>query len=235
MTENEKRLKGGVGGKSTRMRERFTVETPSRDILQKYLVHYSGKDLYLGTEVASPTSETLFGNSRPLHMDLGCGRGEYAIMMAEQYPERNFVGIDYHAKSLYVGIHKVAELGLTNVRFLLADLQGLMPYIPSETVEKASVLFPAPIVNPRHAKNDVMRQSFIEQVHRILGEENSFLFVSDAEWYFQEKVKLMQDLELFALLLIQQSIEESITRYQKQWQSKGIPSNRAELMKLPSR
>ena len=216
------------------MRERVNVEIPTRDILAKYLHYYSGKDLYLGTDVLAPTSETLFGNTRPLHIDFGCGRGEYVNMMAEQYPERNFVGIDFHALSLYVGVNRAAQAHLPNVKFVLADFPKLAEYIPSETVEQASVLFPAPIVNPKFEKKEVMRVPFIEQVHRVLGQDNKFLFVTDAQWYFEEKVKLMQDLQLFALLVIAQGIEAPITRYQQQWQSKGIPSNRAELLKRPS-
>jgi len=56
--------------------------------------------------------------------------------------------------------------------------------------------------------------------------------VSDAEWYFQQKIKLMQEMSLFALIFLQQSIEDPIAKYQRQWQEKGIPSNKAVLKRV---
>lgn len=86
------------------------------------------------------------------------------------------------------------------IGFLLANLQALMPYLPSDTVKKASVLFPTPL-DLKQAKNDVMRQSFMEQVPRALGEDNTVPFVIDTEWYFHKKVKLMQNPELLPFYL----------------------------------
>lgn len=103
MPERQDRLKGGVGGKSVRMHERFKVDKPDQDLLTRYFRHYSDRDLYLGTgDIVIPTSEYLFGNTHPTHFDFGCGRGEYILSMAGQYPERNFVGVDEHVRSLYL-------------------------------------------------------------------------------------------------------------------------------------
>lgn len=233
MTGHERPLKGGLGGRSTRMHERFKVETPKTEVLKRYLHYYSGKDLYLGLERNDlPSPENLFNDTKPFYVDFGCGRGEYAIMMAQQYPDSNFVGIDYHLRSLYMGIHHASALNLHNLKFIRADVRTFMPYLPSGSIEEASVLFPAPIVNPKHNENDVLNAPFIQQVNRTLDDDRNLLFVSDAEWYFKEKVRLMQDMHLFTLLLIQQTMETPITRYQKQWQEKGIPSNNAVLKRL---
>lgn len=233
MKSSERPLKGGIGGKSTRMRERFRVETPDQEVLEKYLVYFSGKSLYQGLQKNEiPSPENIFSDSKPFYADFGCGRGEYVVMLAQQYPDYNFVGIDYHLRSLYIGIHNAHSLNLPNVKFIRADLRSFMPYMISGSVEEASVLFPAPIVNPKHDQNDVLSLPFVQHVNRVLDVDKHLLFVSDAEWYFKEKIKMMQEINLFALLLLQQSVEEPITRYQRQWQEKGIPSNRAVLKKV---
>jgi tRNA (guanine-N7-)-methyltransferase len=106
---SNERLKGGVGGASTRMRERIKVETPSADSIAKHAIFYSDRDLHRGNVELVPTPESLFGNTKPLHLDLGCGRGEYIVAMAEECPDRNFVGVDFHKKSLYFGINAAVK------------------------------------------------------------------------------------------------------------------------------
>jgi len=228
-------LKGGVGGKSTRMRERFRVETPEPEVLAKYFAMYSGEHLYAKPEdVLAPSSETLFGNGKPLVVDLGCGRGEYLISLANESPDNNHVGVDFHTRSLYVGVHQARAQGLENIMFLRANFEQLLPFFLPSSTESISILFPAPIVNPTRIKSDVLKPSTVQEIYRVLRPGGRFLFKSDAPWYFSEKLGLIEALGLFEIGSIIRGIEEPITRYQRQWQSKGIVSNSAEMVKKPA-
>jgi len=224
------RLKGGVGGAGRRIRERIRIEKPSDEAVAKHAVFYSDRDLHLGNIELIPTPERLFGNTNPIHFDLGCGRGEYMISLAEQYPDRNFVGIDSHLMSLYFGINAALNKKLSNIKFIRADVRNLFPYIPDETVQVCSILFPAPIAKKR-SKRELIREPLVRQVCRVLSDQDIFIFVSDAQEYFDEKIAMIKKLQIFKLNLISSSIEDPVTRYQRLWQSKGIPSNRAEFIK----
>ncbi len=224
-------FKGGVGGKSPRMRERFTVETPSAEPLNAYFVKYLNEDLRSNPiDLIPPTSESLFGNQKPLVVDLGCGRGEFVLSEAYANPNNNYVGIDFHTRSLYLGVHVADHLKLENVKFLRADIRQFLQFIPTSSVEQVSVLFPAPIISPKFKNCDVLNKFSVAEISRILKQGGKFIFVSDAEGYFSDKLSLI-DLELFEIINISKNIENPVTRYQKQWQSKGIPSNRVEMIK----
>jgi 2-polyprenyl-3-methyl-5-hydroxy-6-metoxy-1,4-benzoquinol methylase len=53
--------------------------------------------------------------------DVGCGHGVSTILMAQTFPESQFVGIDYHDASIEIAREHAAEAGLTNASFVVAD------------------------------------------------------------------------------------------------------------------
>ena len=60
----------------------------------------------------------VFGNSNPIVLELGCGKGEYAVGMGKLYPEKNFIGIDIKGARMWTGAKEVDSLSLPNVAFL---------------------------------------------------------------------------------------------------------------------
>ena len=221
--------KGGHGGKNTRMRERFSIDKPSDELLSKYYTNYDTRGMYGGKkDIDRPDSNTFFGKSDELTTwDFGCGRGEYVVAQAKENPDKLYVGVDEHDDSLYHGVYAAAEAELDNVHFVRAHIDLLTPYIEDGAIEDASVLFPAPIVQRRNAHKDVLKQGFIEDLHRTMTESGELNFASDAEAYFQHKVAFIEQSGLFVVARTTRLMEEPVTRYQKQWQDKGIPTNRA--------
>lgn len=63
-----------------------------------------------GTEV--------FGNDRPIILELGCGKGEYTIALAERFPENNYIGVDIKGARLWKGAKYATEHAMPNVAFL---------------------------------------------------------------------------------------------------------------------
>ena len=45
-------------------------------------------------QLAGHWNEQVFHNDHPIVLELGCGRGEYTVGMAQRYPDKNFIGID---------------------------------------------------------------------------------------------------------------------------------------------
>ena len=58
-----------------------------------------------------------FKNDHPIVVELGCGKGEYSVYLAQQYPEKNFVGVDIKGARFWAGAKESLELGLPNVAF----------------------------------------------------------------------------------------------------------------------
>ncbi len=109
-----------------------------------------------------------FGNDHPLILELGCGKGEYSLALAERCPSRNVVGIDRRSDRFW----KAARLALTrrisNVAFLRADISDLDLYFDESQVETIWIPFPDPRPKRRHAKHRILARPFLEMYKKIL-------------------------------------------------------------------
>lgn len=66
--------------------------------------------------------------ARELHLDLGCGKGQFAVAQAQRHPDVLFVGLDYDRTCIALAAQKACELELGNCVFALADGEDLATY-----------------------------------------------------------------------------------------------------------
>jgi tRNA (guanine-N7-)-methyltransferase len=85
-----------------------------------------------------------FGNSHPIVLEVGCGKGEYTVGLAKNNRERNFIGIDIKGARLWRGCRSVVEESLHNVAFIrtLADHMERL-FAPGE-ISEVWITFPDP-------------------------------------------------------------------------------------------
>jgi tRNA (guanine-N7-)-methyltransferase len=209
---------------------RMSVEAPPEDILKRYYLLYPGRMLYFEPEsLPMISSETLFGNTKPLALDLGCGRAEFSIAQAQLRPEWNWVGIDVERKPLWYAVRCAAAADLDNILFVKADLRLVMRKVPDGVVPAAYVLFPSPAVKHKHENRDVLSEHFIADIRRVLMPGGHFAFVTDHREYYQKVLPLL-DAQLRRVRQTE-GIEGGPTWYQRLWERRGIPSLRAEYVK----
>ncbi len=77
-----------------------------------------------------------FKNDRPIVLELGCGRGEYTIGMAQRVPEKNFIGIDRKGARIWRGCKDGIEQNLTNVGFLRIKIEDIEYYFDKDEVHE---------------------------------------------------------------------------------------------------
>src|SRR5688500_3311098 len=143
---------------------------PDEAVLKRYLLHWHTGDLYHRSEdFPRITSEALFGNDRPLELEIGCGTGEFLCHLAAAYPEHNYVGLDVSLKSLYVAIHEANERGLANIRFIKASSQTIHPLLDDESLRAVYVHFPEPILRPKFRKRRLFNPPFLREITRALS------------------------------------------------------------------
>ena len=58
--------------------------------------------------------DTYFKNSNPIVLELGCGKGEYAVELARNYPDKNFIGVDIKGARMWTGATQALKEGLKN-------------------------------------------------------------------------------------------------------------------------
>ena len=125
--------------------DRFPVRQPLDAALRRYYRSYDGATLYhTPKRLPDVTSASLFGNIRPLILDLGCGRGEFLIGQAQRHPEHNYAGLDFQRKYLYDAVNSADALDLDNLLFLRVDLRQALVKVPATRRPRSSCCFRLP-------------------------------------------------------------------------------------------
>jgi len=207
--------------------KRFRVKPPLPEVQAHYLREYDPKQVYhLPHEVPPISSPSLFGDDRLLSLDLGCGRGDFLITQAAEHPAENFVGIDWHLKSLWDAIHKAQRAALDNVRLVTADVRLARSIVPDESVHEVNLLFPPPLLLHKRINADPLPETLLPQIHRVLAPGGWFHFVTDHPDYFEIKRRLIEGSGLFTLEAESQAFEGGITWFQRFWEGHAVESKR---------
>ena len=133
-----------------------------------------------------------FLNSRPLILELACGRGEYTIGLAGRFPGQNFIGVDIKGDRLWKGSTLAVEQNLTNVAFLRTQILLIENFFESGEVDEIWLTFP----DPRPRKIDVRRRltnsRFLIMYKSLLKPEGYFRFKTDNTGLFEYTLEEIQ-------------------------------------------
>src|ERR1700757_3325669 len=127
----------------------------------------------------------LFGRSAPLQVDLGCGDGSFLCEMAQQFPKRNFLGIERLTKRVEKVRRKAEKL--ENVRVLRADTSCAVLYLlPESSVETFYLLFPDPWPKQRHQFRRIFTRAFLDAIAVTLEQNGVLRVATDQCDYFHQ-------------------------------------------------
>ncbi|MED4334709.1 tRNA (guanosine(46)-N7)-methyltransferase TrmB, partial [Geobacillus stearothermophilus] len=94
----------------------------------------------------------LFGNERPIHIEIGTGKGKFITEMAKLHPDLNFIGIELYPSVLVSALDKLIESELPNVRLLNANAKDLGTFFADGEVSRIYLNFSDPWPKKRHEK-----------------------------------------------------------------------------------
>lgn len=127
----------------------------------------------------------LFPREAPLEVDVGCGDGAYLATIAEQSPERNFLGLERLAGRVRSACNKIAQRQLENARVLLIDASYAVEYLfPARSVAAFHILFPDPWPKRRHQRRRVLDDAFFDALKGALAPGGLVRFATDQRDYF---------------------------------------------------
>ena len=85
-----------------------------------------------------------FHNDNPIVLELGCGRGEYAVGLARRYPDCNFIGVDIKGARMWSGATEALKEGLKNVAFLRTNIEIIDRFFAPDEVQEIWLTFSDP-------------------------------------------------------------------------------------------
>lgn len=106
----------------------------------------------------------LFGNTNPIQIEVGMGKGKFIMELAQKYPETNFIGIERYSSVLLRALQKREELEISNIYFMCVDAKELGEIFAPGEVEKIYLNFSDPWPKDRHAKLRLTSPGFHEGV-----------------------------------------------------------------------
>ena len=129
----------------------------------------------------------IFGNGRPVEVEIGTGKGTFLLARASARPEINFLGIEWARAYCLYAADRFRRAGLTNVRMLRADAGALFRRrIPSASLWRVHIYFPDPWPKTRHHRRRLIQPPFVEQLRRVLVPGGQVLVVTDHRGYFEQ-------------------------------------------------
>lgn len=113
-------------------------------------------------------AEHCFNNSKPITLELACGKGEYTVGLAQQCPDHNFIGVDIKGARIWKGARRALELGLLNAAFLRTRIEQSDRFFSAGEVSEIWIVFPDPFPRDSKANRRLTSPHFIEIYRRIL-------------------------------------------------------------------
>ncbi len=110
----------------------------------------------------------VFGNDRPITLELGCGKGEYSVALARKYPERNFIGVDIKGHRFWRGAKTSHEEGLPNVAFLRTRIEFIAQFFQPNEVDEIWLTFSDPQPKDDKGTKRLTSPKFIDRYKKFV-------------------------------------------------------------------
>jgi tRNA (guanine-N7-)-methyltransferase len=123
-----------------------------------------------------------FKNNNPLVLELGCGKGEYSVGLAERYPDKNFIGIDIKGARFWRGAKSAVEGHLTNVAFLRTQIELIEHFFAEGEVAEIWITFPDPQIKYKRTKHRLTNTEFLQRYKKVLSPNGIVNLKTDSEF-----------------------------------------------------
>lgn len=127
-------------------------------------------------------NKEFFQNDNPIVLELGCGKGEYTIALAEKFPQKNFIGIDIKGARFWRGAKTAVEDNLTNVGFLRTQIELINHAFAENEVSEIWITFPDPQIKYRRTKHRLTHPEMLRKYHHILNSNGIVHLKTDSEF-----------------------------------------------------
>ena len=118
-----------------------------------------------------------FKNDNPVIVELGCGKGEYSVGLAERYPEKNFIGIDIKGARFWRGAKTAQDLKMYNVAFVRTQIELINFIFAENEVDEIWITFPDPQIKYKRTKHRMTNSDFL-QLGLLHGEGHEVLYAN---------------------------------------------------------
>ncbi len=175
----------------------------------------------------------IFGNSNPTVLEIGCGKGRFAVSYALENPDKNIIGVECVQGVLVKACEKAAEAKVNNIKFLEMNAQYLPLFIKNSSVSEIYLNFSTPFPKSKQEKHRLTSPGFLEIYKKILTPDGFIAQKTDNREFFEYSLKSFES-NGFVLSAVTEDLHNSgfegniITEYEQRFLSEGLPIYRLE-------
>jgi tRNA (guanine-N7-)-methyltransferase len=134
-------------------------------------------------ELKGKWNQNYFQNEHPIVLELGCGKGEYSIGLADHFPHKNFIGVDIKGARIWVGAKDAVERNVQNVAFLRTKIDFICDYFGEHEVDEIWLTFSDP--QPNKPRKRLTSKLFIDKYRQILKPGGIIHLKTDSDLLFE--------------------------------------------------
>lgn len=177
--------------------------------------------------------ENWFGNDKPIHLEIGCGKGRFACEYAKSHPEINLIAVEKSGNVITVGCEMAKAEGIENLRFIKCGAEYLEKFLKEKSVEKIFLNFSCPFPKSGYATHRLTHPRFLEIYKRLMVEGGEIHQKTDNMHFFEFSLESFSK-SGFALKNVSLDLHKSdfegniMTEYEEKFSSMGFPIYRLE-------
>ncbi|CAL2075133.1 tRNA (guanosine(46)-N7)-methyltransferase TrmB [Tenacibaculum dicentrarchi] len=212
----------GSKNKLKRFKENETFENVLQPTREEVIGNFSLKGKW----------NTFFKNDNPIVLELGCGKGEYTIALAEKNPNKNFIGIDIKGARFWRGAKTAIENDMQNVAFIRTQIELVDHIFAENEVDEIWITFPDPQIKYQRTKHRMTNTAFLKRYNHILKQDGIMNLKTDSEFMHGYTLGLLHGEKHEILhanhnVYVNEGAPEEVTStqtfYEKQYLEKGKP------------
>jgi tRNA (guanine-N7-)-methyltransferase len=193
------------------------IQVPYRDIQQK------------DHPLKNNWNKTFFKNQKPIVLELGCGKGEYTVGLAQIDPQNNYIGVDLKGARMWQGAKFAIENGLKNVAFLRTHIEMIGQFFGENEVAGIWLTFPDPQM--KKTRKRLTSTRFIEYYRNFLQPNGVIHLKTDSNFQYRYTLEMAKENGFEIIANIEnvhagETVSPALqikTFYEKQWIARGIP------------
>ena len=135
----------------------------------------------------------LFGNSNPIHIEIGCGKGKFIQELATNNPDINYIAIEKFDSVLLRCLEKVIDKDIPNLKLCIIDASIIETYFSNGEISRIYLNFSDPWPKKCHAKRRLTSPNFLNSYKNILNSDGDINFKTDNRGLFEYSLESLND------------------------------------------
>jgi len=134
--------------------------------------------------------EQFFHNSNPIVLELGCGRGEYTVGLAQKYPDKNFIGVDIKGARMWAGAKEAELAGIKNAAFLRTNIEFITSFFAQDEVDEIWITFCDPQM--KKATKRLTSTYFMQRYRQIVKPDGLIHLKTDSPFLYTYTTEMLR-------------------------------------------